>query len=62
MRILLKISKKQLILAIKLVLHGPRHVNVTVSYYHVTCEFQSESTSIVSLNVKEALARRRHHM
>ena len=30
--------------------------SLTVSYYHVTCVFQSESTPYSCLNVKELLA------
>ena len=37
-------------------------ITVTVCYYHVTYEFQSEPHSIVCLNVKELLARSKRHV
>ena len=37
-------------------------VHLTVCYYHVTYEFESESTLCSCLNVKELLARSRHHI
>ena len=36
--------------------------NMTVCYYHVTCEFQSESTFHSCLNVKDLLARNRRYI
>ena len=36
--------------------------NLTVCYYHVTCEFQSESTLFSCLNIKELLAGSRRHI
>ena len=37
-------------------------VHLTVSFYHVTYEFESESTLYSFLNVKEFLARSRRHI
>ena len=40
----------------------PKQIYTPVCYYHIMYEFQSESTLKVCLNVKELLARSRHHI
>ena len=39
-----------------------RRISLTKYYYHVTCQYQNESTLYSCLNVKELLARNRPHI